>query len=87
MIVPIPLILSSDTHPPRRARDLPPGLWTAIEAADVVLHAGDWGDVALLDEPEARSRRLLGQPRPDHRARAETSACCCAAVPGRGPRN
>ena len=35
-------------------------LWAAIEAADVVVHAGDWVDVALLDEFEARSRRLIG---------------------------
>ena len=35
-------------------------MWTAIEAADVVLHAGDWVDVALLDEMERRSRRLIG---------------------------
>lgn len=66
-MVPVPLILSSDTHLPKRARDVPPGLWTAIEPADVVVHAGDWIDVALLDELEARSRRPLGQPRPDHR--------------------
>ena len=58
--MPVPLVLTSDTHLPRRARDLPPGLWTATEAADVVVHAGDWIDVALLDELEARSRRLLG---------------------------
>jgi putative phosphoesterase len=35
-------------------------LWAAIERADVVVHAGDWVDVALLDEFEARSRRLIG---------------------------
>lgn len=31
----------------------------AIEAADVVVHAGDWVDVALLDEIERRSSALL----------------------------
>jgi len=35
-------------------------LWTAIESADVVVHAGDWVDVALLDRLEERSRRLVG---------------------------
>ncbi|QNG39308.1 metallophosphoesterase [Geodermatophilaceae bacterium NBWT11] len=50
----------ADTHLPRRARDLPAPVWAAIEAADVVLHAGDWVDVALLDELTARSRRLVG---------------------------
>jgi uncharacterized protein len=31
----------------------------AIEAADVVVHAGDWTDVALLDQLEQRARRLV----------------------------
>jgi putative phosphoesterase len=52
--------LTSDTHVPHRARDLPHSLWAAIEAADVVVHAGDWVDPALLDLFEARSRRLIG---------------------------
>ena len=58
-VVPVSLVLTSDTHVPHRARDLPHGLWAAIDAADVVVHAGDWVDVALLDRFEARSRRLL----------------------------
>ena len=57
--MPVSLVLTSDTHVPKRARDLPPVLWAAIEAADVVVHGGDWVDVALLDEFERRSRRLL----------------------------
>ncbi len=52
-------MVTSDTHLPKRARDLPGELWAAIEAADVVVHAGDWVDVALLDRLEERSRRLL----------------------------
>ena len=54
------LVLTADTHVPRRARDLPPVLWDAIDAADVVVHAGDWTDVGLLDDFERRCRRLLG---------------------------
>jgi uncharacterized protein len=53
------LLLLADTHVPKRARDLPPQVWREVEAADVVVHAGDWVDVALLDEMEARSRRLV----------------------------
>lgn len=53
------LVLMADTHLPKRARDLPAPLWEAVEAADVVVHAGDWVDVPLLDELERRSRRLL----------------------------
>jgi putative phosphoesterase len=59
VVVPVSLVLTSDTHVPHRARDLPAGLWSAIEAADVVVHAGDWVDVGLLDRFEARSRRLI----------------------------
>ena len=59
-VVPVSLVLTSDTHVPQRARDLPHSLWTAIRAADVVVHAGDWADAALLDLFEARSRRLVG---------------------------
>jgi uncharacterized protein len=58
-VVPVSLVFTSDTHVPKRARDLPHSLWTAIDAADVVVHAGDWVDVALLDEFERRSRRLV----------------------------
>ncbi len=57
--MPVSLVLTADTHVPRRAKDLPPALWSAIDAADVVVHAGDWVDIALLDQLEARSRRLL----------------------------
>jgi uncharacterized protein len=54
------LLLISDTHVPKRARALPAELWDEVDAADVVVHAGDWVDVALLDELEARARRLVG---------------------------
>jgi putative phosphoesterase len=53
------LVIMADTHVPQRARDLPAALWDAVEAADVVIHAGDWVDEALLDELEGRSRRLV----------------------------
>lgn len=55
----VSLLLLADTHVPKRARDLPAPVWEAVEAADVVVHAGDWVDVALLDELDARARRLL----------------------------
>ncbi|MFG1779278.1 metallophosphoesterase family protein [Micromonospora sp. NPDC049048] len=53
------LVITADTHVPKRARDLPEPLWTAVDAADVVLHAGDWVDEALLDALGARARRLV----------------------------
>ena len=54
------LVIIADTHLPVRAKTLPEVLWRAVEEADVVIHAGDWMDVAALDELEARSRRLVG---------------------------
>ncbi|NUT35508.1 MAG: YfcE family phosphodiesterase [Hamadaea sp.] len=54
------LVLTADTHLPKRARDLPTKLWTAVDAADVVVHAGDWVDVAALDALQHRARRLIG---------------------------
>jgi putative phosphoesterase len=59
VIVPVSLVVTADTHLPKRARDLPHPLWAAIDAADLVVHAGDWVDVALLDALESRARGLL----------------------------
>ena len=53
------LLIVSDTHLPTRAKALPDELWSDIEAADLVIHAGDWVTAELLDELTARSRRLL----------------------------
>jgi putative phosphoesterase len=57
--MPLNLVLIADTHLPKRARNLPEQVWRAVEDADVVFHAGDWVEAALLDEFERRSRRLL----------------------------
>jgi putative phosphoesterase len=57
--VPTRLHLLADTHLPRRARDLPAEVWLAVDEADLVVHAGDWVDVRLLDELEARSANLV----------------------------
>jgi uncharacterized protein len=53
------LLLTADTHVPKRARGLPDELWQAVDAADVVVHAGDWVEEALLDELAARATRLV----------------------------
>ena len=58
--MPVSVVFISDTHVPARARDLPGPLWDRIETCDVVVHAGDWVDVALLEQLEQRSRRLVG---------------------------
>ncbi|MFF5297691.1 metallophosphoesterase family protein [Paractinoplanes globisporus] len=54
------VVLISDTHLPQRARDLPPALWAAVDEADVVIHAGDWVDVAALEALEGRAARVIG---------------------------
>jgi putative phosphoesterase len=54
------LLIMSDTHVPARAKDLPAELWAAVDAADVVIHAGDWVTPQLLDQLEARSKQLVG---------------------------
>ena len=43
-----------------RAKNLPAPVWDAVDAADVVVHAGDWVSVDLLDALEARAKRVVG---------------------------
>ena len=59
-MVPTRLLIIADTHLPKRAKVLPAPVWEEVARADVVVHAGDWVDVGLLDELEDRSRRLVG---------------------------
>jgi putative phosphoesterase len=54
------LLILADTHVPKRAGDLPGEVWEAVDRVDLVVHAGDWVDERLLDELEARARRLVG---------------------------
>lgn len=54
------LLLISDTHIPKRARDLPPPVWGEVDRADLVVHGGDWIDVGILDALAARARWLVG---------------------------
>jgi putative phosphoesterase len=78
------LLLLADTHLPSRAKDLPSQVWSEVERADLVVHAGDWTSVALLDRLEERSQRLLAcwgnNDGPDLRARLPHTAR--AAVEG-----
>jgi len=43
-------VVLADTHVPRRAKALPDGLSPHLERADLILHAGDLMDPALLDK-------------------------------------
>jgi uncharacterized protein len=53
------LLLIADTHVPKRARDMPAQVWDEVARADVVLHAGDWVEPALLDALEEKADRLV----------------------------
>ncbi|MFD6952840.1 metal-dependent phosphodiesterase [Nocardiopsis sp. TSRI0078] len=67
------VLLLSDTHIPRRARDLPDQVWREVERADTVVHAGDWCDLASLERLQERAGHLIGvygnNDGPDLRAR------------------
>lgn len=55
----VKLLLIADTHLPKRARDLPAEVWSAVDDADVVIHAGDWVNLAAFEQLSQRSRRLV----------------------------
>lgn len=54
------LLVIADTHVPARAKRLPDAVLRAVDDADIVVHAGDWIDVATLDLLESRARLLVG---------------------------
>ena len=58
--MPTRMLLLADTHVPKRARRLPDQVWRAVDEADVVVHAGDWVELSLLDELEQRASRIVG---------------------------
>ena len=52
------LLLISDTHIPGRARRLPEAVLAAADAADLIVHAGDWVSAAVLAELEQHGEVL-----------------------------
>jgi hypothetical protein len=54
------MLLLADTHVPKRARHLPDAVLKAVDEADIVVHAGDWVDLATLELLESRSRSFTG---------------------------
>ncbi|MDK1474531.1 metallophosphoesterase [Streptomyces sp. 549] len=89
------LLLTTDTHLPRRAKHLPQELLERVDAADAVIHAGDWVDTDTLDLLEQRSRRLVAvygnndgaalRSRLPETARAELGGLRFAVVHETGP--
>lgn len=50
---PVTFGLISDTHMPDRWRTLPPAVFDVFRDVDVILHAGDVGELSVLDELSA----------------------------------
>jgi uncharacterized protein len=75
--VPTPLrvLVLADTHLRADLAPLPPEVWTAVEASDVVLHAGDVVTADLLDALKAR--------RPVHAVLGNNDRSLVGALPDR----
>ncbi|GAA4107172.1 metallophosphoesterase family protein [Enteractinococcus coprophilus] len=54
------LLLLADTHIPARAKRLSDAVLQAIDAADIVVHAGDWIDLDTHELLQSRARVLHG---------------------------
>lgn len=52
------LLIVADTHVPVRAKTLPISVLRAADAADLIVHAGDWVAASVLDELEAHGEVL-----------------------------
>ncbi|MCJ1707926.1 metallophosphoesterase family protein [Microbacterium sp. VKM Ac-2923] len=57
--MPTRLLLLADTHVPKRARRLPAAVGRMASEVDLIVHAGDWVDAAVLDDLSTR-RPVLG---------------------------
>ncbi|HAQ60163.1 MAG TPA: YfcE family phosphodiesterase [Microbacterium sp.] len=53
------LLLISDTHVPDRSRDIPDALRAVADAADLIVHAGDWTAASVFDDL-AQHGELMG---------------------------
>jgi uncharacterized protein len=56
----VELAIVSDTHMPRRGRELPRACVERLRAADVILHAGDFMEASVLAELEALGPPVYG---------------------------
>jgi putative phosphoesterase len=56
----VELAIVSDTHMPRRGRELPRACVERLRTADVILHAGDFMEASVLAELEALGPPVYG---------------------------
>lgn len=43
------IVILSDTHMPKRGKQLPPRLVQELETSDLIIHAGDWSSMEVYD--------------------------------------
>lgn len=77
--------LLSDTHMPQRSRGFPPALFSVLAGADLLLHAGDVGELWALEQLSAISPVVAVHGNDDSRAAQETLPYS-TLVPVRGQR-
>jgi putative phosphoesterase len=88
------VLLVADTHVPKRARHLPRELLRAAAEVDLIVHAGDWVEVDVLDELSGVGP-VLGvwgnndgaalRARLPEVARADIDGVCLAVIHETGP--
>ncbi|WP_216831824.1 metallophosphoesterase family protein [Alkalihalobacterium elongatum] len=44
------IVVVSDTHMPKKAKELPPRLLKDLKSADLIIHAGDWQTISVFKE-------------------------------------
>ena len=44
------IVVLSDTHVPRMARDIPKAVYDEIKKADLIMHAGDFVEMSFLEK-------------------------------------
>jgi len=61
----------SDTHLPRGAREIPPACWRRLRRADLIIHAGDFSTLDVLEQ-----LRRAGPPLVAVRGNVDEPALC-----------
>jgi len=52
------VLVVADTHIPERASNIPEEFWKKVSQEEIVLHAGDFTDLAVLRELEKRAKQV-----------------------------
>jgi hypothetical protein len=52
------VLVLSDTHIPERASHIPEAFWKQVSKEEIILHAGDFTDLAVLKELEKKAKHV-----------------------------